>query len=88
MVQTLQSLRDEKFLQNKATLTSFSLPPQQEVLKSLALLLLTENKRETHEAVASLLSAAAEDKDFREKVGAMGNGNKIMSTGVELLDFS
>ncbi|XP_028593388.2 rho family-interacting cell polarization regulator 2 isoform X1 [Podarcis muralis] len=67
MVQTLQSLRDEKFLQNKATLTSFSLPPQQEVLKSLALLLLTENKRETHEAVASLLSAAAEDKDFREK---------------------
>nr|XP_034981057.1 rho family-interacting cell polarization regulator 2 isoform X3 [Zootoca vivipara] len=67
MVQTLQSLRDEKFLQNKATLTSFSLPPQQEVLKSLALLLLTENKRETHEAVASLLSAAAEDKHFREK---------------------
>uniref|UniRef100_A0A803TUK5 Rho family-interacting cell polarization regulator 2 n=1 Tax=Anolis carolinensis TaxID=28377 RepID=A0A803TUK5_ANOCA len=68
MVQTLQSLRDEKVLQNKAALTSISLPPQQEVLKSLALLLLTENKREIHEAVVSILSAAAaEDKQFREK---------------------
>ncbi|XP_062986528.1 rho family-interacting cell polarization regulator 2 [Elgaria multicarinata webbii] len=68
MVQTLQSLRDEKFLQNKIALTSISLPPQQEVLKSLALLLLTENKRETYEAVVSILSAAAaEDKHFREK---------------------
>nr|XP_060630902.1 rho family-interacting cell polarization regulator 2 isoform X6 [Anolis sagrei ordinatus] len=68
MVQTLQSLRDEKVLQNKAALTSISLPPQQEVLKSLALLLLTENKREIQEAVVSILSAAAaEDKQFREK---------------------
>ncbi|XP_042319846.1 rho family-interacting cell polarization regulator 2 isoform X3 [Sceloporus undulatus] len=68
MVQTLQSLRDGKILQNKTSLTSISLPPQQEVLKSLAVLLLTENKREIHEAVVSILSAAAaEDKQFREK---------------------
>nr|XP_020637241.1 protein FAM65B isoform X3 [Pogona vitticeps] len=68
MVQTLQSLGDEKFLQNKAALTSLSLLPQQETLKSLALLLLTENRREIHEAVVAILSAAAaEDKHFREK---------------------
>ncbi|XP_053102261.1 rho family-interacting cell polarization regulator 2 isoform X5 [Hemicordylus capensis] len=67
MVQTLQSLREEKFLQNMTALTSISLSPHQEVLKSLALLLLTENKRETCEAVISVLSAAAEDKHFREK---------------------
>ncbi|KAK9403477.1 protein FAM65B [Crotalus adamanteus] len=67
MAQTLQSLRDEKFLQNKANLTSISLSPQQEVLKSLAVLL-TENKRETYEAVVTILSAAAaENKHFREK---------------------
>ncbi|KAG8133380.1 hypothetical protein E2320_011174 [Naja naja] len=67
MVQTLQSLRDEKFLQNKANLTSISLSPQQEVLKSLAVLL-TENKKETYEAVVTILSAAAaENKHFREK---------------------
>ncbi|KAJ6664423.1 hypothetical protein lerEdw1_007080 [Lerista edwardsae] len=67
MVQALLSLRDEKFLQNVTTLSSISLPSQQEVLKSLALLLLPENKKETCEAVASILSAAAEDKHFREK---------------------
>ncbi|XP_078249633.1 rho family-interacting cell polarization regulator 2 isoform X9 [Pogona vitticeps] len=68
MVQTLQSLGDEKFLQNKSALTSLSLLPQQETLKSLALLLLTENRREIHEAVVAILSAAAaEDKHFREK---------------------
>ncbi|KAJ7338587.1 hypothetical protein JRQ81_012489 [Phrynocephalus forsythii] len=68
MVQTLQSLRDEKFLQNKTALTSLSLLPQQEVLKSLALLLLSENTREIHEAVVAVLSAAAsENKHFREK---------------------
>ncbi|XP_063155062.1 rho family-interacting cell polarization regulator 2 [Candoia aspera] len=67
MVQTLQSLRDEKFLQNKANLISISLSPQQEVLKSLAVLL-TENKKETYEAVVTILSAAAtENKNFREK---------------------
>ncbi|XP_044282349.1 rho family-interacting cell polarization regulator 2 isoform X1 [Varanus komodoensis] len=68
IVQTLQSLRDEKVLQNKIDLTTISLPPQQEVLKSLALLLLTENKKQTYDAVVSVLSAtAAEDKNFREK---------------------
>ncbi|XP_013914463.1 PREDICTED: protein FAM65B [Thamnophis sirtalis] len=67
MVQTLQSLRDEKFLQNKANLTSISISPQQEVLKSLAVLL-TENKRETCEAVVTILSAAAAgNRHFREK---------------------
>ncbi|XP_060100111.1 rho family-interacting cell polarization regulator 2 [Heteronotia binoei] len=66
-VQTLQSLRDEKCLQNVIPLTAISLPPQQEVLKSLAVLLLNENKKETCEAVASILLAAAEDKHFREK---------------------
>lgn len=73
MIQTLQSLRDEKFLQNKANLTSISLSPQQEVLKSLAVLL-TENKRETYEAVVTVLSAAAaENKHFREKVSVREN---------------
>lgn len=74
MVQALLSLRDEKFLQNMTTLSSISLPSQQEVLKSLALLLLTENRKETCEAVASILSAAAEDKHFREKVGTTACG--------------
>nr|XP_056710142.1 rho family-interacting cell polarization regulator 2 [Euleptes europaea] len=66
-VQTLQSLRDEKCLQNVIPFTSISLPPQQEVMKSLAVLLLAENKKETREAVASILLAAAEDRHFREK---------------------
>ncbi|KAM3840411.1 rho family-interacting cell polarization regulator 2 isoform 1-T1 [Vipera latastei] len=67
MAQTLQSLRDEKFLLNKANLTSIRLSPQREVLKSLAVLL-TENKKETYEAVVTILSAAAaESKHFREK---------------------
>ncbi|XP_077209109.1 rho family-interacting cell polarization regulator 2 isoform X1 [Paroedura picta] len=66
-VQTLQSLRDEKCLRNVIPFTDISLPPQQEVLKSLAVLLLTENKKETCDTVASILSAAAEDKYFREK---------------------
>ncbi|XP_043395967.1 rho family-interacting cell polarization regulator 2 isoform X7 [Chelonia mydas] len=66
VVQKLQTLRDEKWLQNIAELTSSSLPPQQEVLRSLALLL-TENKNEIGEAVTLLLSASAENKHFREK---------------------
>lgn len=68
VVQKLQTLRDEKRLQNIAELTSSSLPPQQEVLRSLALLL-TENKNEIGEAVTLLLSASAENRHFREKVG-------------------
>ncbi|XP_043364225.1 rho family-interacting cell polarization regulator 2 isoform X12 [Dermochelys coriacea] len=66
VVQKLQTLRDEKLLQNIAELTSSSLPPQQEVLRSLALLL-TENKNEIGEAVTLLLSASAENGHFREK---------------------
>ncbi|CAM5110510.1 unnamed protein product [Natator depressus] len=66
VVQKLQTLRDEKWLQNIAELTSSSLPPQQEVLRSLALLL-TENKNEIGEAVTLLLSASAENRHFREK---------------------
>ncbi|XP_067393673.1 rho family-interacting cell polarization regulator 2 isoform X2 [Emydura macquarii macquarii] len=66
MVQKLQTLRDKKLLQNIAELTSSSLPPQQEVLRSLALLL-TENKNEIGEAVTLLLSASAENRHFREK---------------------
>ncbi|CAM4588355.1 unnamed protein product [Lepidochelys kempii] len=66
VVQKLQTLRDEKRLQNIAELTSSSLPPQQEVLRSLALLL-TENKNEIGEAVTLLLSASAENRHFREK---------------------
>uniref|UniRef100_A0A8C8RKU0 Rho family-interacting cell polarization regulator 2 n=1 Tax=Pelusios castaneus TaxID=367368 RepID=A0A8C8RKU0_9SAUR len=66
VVQKLQTLRDEKLLQNIAELTSSSLLPQQEVLRSLALLL-TENKNEIGEAVTLLLSASAENQHFREK---------------------
>nr|XP_032655406.1 rho family-interacting cell polarization regulator 2 [Chelonoidis abingdonii] len=66
VVQKLQTLKDEKLLQNIAELTSSSLPPQQEVLKSLALLL-TENKNEIGEAVTLLLSASAKNRHFREK---------------------
>uniref|UniRef100_A0A452HKV3 Rho family-interacting cell polarization regulator 2 n=1 Tax=Gopherus agassizii TaxID=38772 RepID=A0A452HKV3_9SAUR len=66
VVQKLQTLKDEKLLQNIAELTSSSLPPQQEVLRSLALLL-TENKNEIGEAVTLLLSASAKNRHFREK---------------------
>ncbi|XP_006134062.3 rho family-interacting cell polarization regulator 2 isoform X1 [Pelodiscus sinensis] len=66
VVEKLQTLRDEKLLQNISELTSSSLPPQQEILRSLALLL-TENKNEVGEAVTSLLLASAENKHFREK---------------------
>ncbi|KAH1177407.1 hypothetical protein KIL84_011109 [Mauremys mutica] len=66
VVQKLQTLKDEKLLQNIAELTSSSLPPQQEVLRSLALLL-TENKNEIGEAVTLLLSTSAKNRHFREK---------------------
>nr|XP_008162677.1 rho family-interacting cell polarization regulator 2 isoform X3 [Chrysemys picta bellii] len=66
VVQKLQTLKDEKLLQNITELTSSSLPPQQEILRSLALLL-TENKNEIGEAVTLLLSASAENRHFREK---------------------
>ncbi|XP_074128986.1 rho family-interacting cell polarization regulator 2 isoform X2 [Sminthopsis crassicaudata] len=66
MVQTLQSLRDEKLLQNMTDLTANNLPVQQEVLRSLAFLL-TENNDEISQAVTLYLAAASKNKHFREK---------------------
>lgn len=67
VVQMLQSVKDGKLHQNVSKINSNNLPPQQEVLRALALLL-NENKNEVSESVASLLTATAENKHFREKV--------------------
>ncbi|XP_019399994.1 PREDICTED: protein FAM65B isoform X1 [Crocodylus porosus] len=66
VVQMLQSLKNGKLKQNIAEITSSNLPPQQEVLRALALLLI-ENKNEISEAVTLLLSTTAENRHFREK---------------------
>ncbi|XP_036591602.1 rho family-interacting cell polarization regulator 2 isoform X2 [Trichosurus vulpecula] len=66
MVQTLQSLRDEKLLQNMTDLTANNLPVQQEVFRALAFLL-TENNDEISQAVTLYLAAASKNKHFREK---------------------
>ncbi|XP_076186234.1 rho family-interacting cell polarization regulator 2 isoform X2 [Aptenodytes patagonicus] len=66
VVQMLQSVKDGKLQQNVAKINSNNLPPQQEVLRALALLL-NENKNEVSETVASLLTATAENRHFREK---------------------
>ncbi|XP_010173068.1 rho family-interacting cell polarization regulator 2 isoform X2 [Antrostomus carolinensis] len=66
VVQVLQSVKDGKLQQNVAKINSNNLPPQQEVLRALALLL-NENKNEVSETVASLLAATAENRHFREK---------------------
>ncbi|XP_074002474.1 rho family-interacting cell polarization regulator 2 isoform X2 [Numenius arquata] len=66
VVQVLQSVKDGKLQQNVAKINSNNLPPQQEVLRALALLL-NENKNEVSETVASLLTATAENTHFREK---------------------
>ncbi|KAM9024334.1 rho family-interacting cell polarization regulator 2 isoform 3-T3 [Ara ararauna] len=66
VVQVLQSVKDGKLQQNVAKINSNNLPPQQEVLRALALLL-NENKNEVSETVASLLTATAENRHFREK---------------------
>ncbi|XP_025890664.1 rho family-interacting cell polarization regulator 2 isoform X2 [Nothoprocta perdicaria] len=66
VVQMLQSVKDGKLQQNMPKINSNNLPPQQEVLRALALLL-TENKNEVSETVASLLTATAENRHFREK---------------------
>uniref|UniRef100_A0A803Y4S8 Rho family-interacting cell polarization regulator 2 n=1 Tax=Meleagris gallopavo TaxID=9103 RepID=A0A803Y4S8_MELGA len=66
VVQMLQSVKDGKLHQNVSKINSNNLPPQQEVLRALALLL-NENKNEVSESVASLLTATAENKHFREK---------------------
>ncbi|XP_052583238.1 rho family-interacting cell polarization regulator 2 isoform X3 [Peromyscus californicus insignis] len=66
MVQTLQSLRDEKLLQTMSDFTPSSLPAQQEVLRTLALLL-TRDDNEVSEAVTLYLAAASKNEHFREK---------------------
>ncbi|XP_051466064.1 rho family-interacting cell polarization regulator 2 isoform X2 [Apus apus] len=66
VIQVLQLVKDGKLQQNVAKINSNNLPPQQEVLRALALLL-NENKNEVSETVASLLTATAENRHFREK---------------------
>ncbi|XP_045407864.1 rho family-interacting cell polarization regulator 2 isoform X1 [Lemur catta] len=66
MVQTLQSLRDEKLLQTMSDLAPGNLPAQQEVLRTLALLL-TRDDNEVSEAVTLFLAAASKNEHFREK---------------------
>uniref|UniRef100_A0A8D1CXC8 Rho family-interacting cell polarization regulator 2 n=1 Tax=Sus scrofa TaxID=9823 RepID=A0A8D1CXC8_PIG len=66
MVQTLQSLRDEKLLQAMRDLAPSSLPAQQEILRTLALLL-TRDDSGVSEAVMLYLAAASRNEHFREK---------------------
>lgn len=68
MVQTLQSLRDEKLLRAMTDLAPSGLPAQQEVLRTLALLL-TGADSTVSEAVMRYLAAASRNEHFREKVG-------------------
>ena len=67
LIQTLQSLRDEKLLQAMSDLAPSSLPAQQEVLRTLALLL-TGDDSEVSQAVMLYLDAASRNEHFREKV--------------------
>uniref|UniRef100_U3JQ62 Rho family-interacting cell polarization regulator 2 n=1 Tax=Ficedula albicollis TaxID=59894 RepID=U3JQ62_FICAL len=69
VVQVLQSVKDGKLQQNVSKINSNNLLPQQEVLRALALLL-NENKNEVSETVASLLTATAENRHFREKLSS------------------
>ncbi|KAM8782388.1 rho family-interacting cell polarization regulator 2 isoform 2-T2 [Rhynchonycteris naso] len=66
MVHALQSLRDEKLLQAVRGLAPSSLPAQQEVLQTLALLL-TRADSGVSQAVRLYLEAAASNKHFRDK---------------------
>nr|XP_023411462.1 rho family-interacting cell polarization regulator 2 [Loxodonta africana] len=66
MVQTLQSLRDDKRLQTMTDLAPGKLPAQPEVLRTLALML-TEDNNEVSEAVTLYLAAASKNQHFREK---------------------
>ncbi|KAJ8790489.1 hypothetical protein J1605_004462 [Eschrichtius robustus] len=66
MVKTLQSLRDEKLLQAMSDLAPSSLPAQQEILGTLALLL-TGDDSGVSEAVMLYLTAASRNEHFREK---------------------
>uniref|UniRef100_A0A8C6W732 Rho family-interacting cell polarization regulator 2 n=1 Tax=Nannospalax galili TaxID=1026970 RepID=A0A8C6W732_NANGA len=65
MVQNLQSLRDEKLLQTMSDLVPSNLSAQQEVLRTLALLLTRDN--EVSEAVTFYLATASKNERFREK---------------------
>ena len=67
LIQTLQSLRDEKLLQAMSDLAPGSLSAQQEVLGTLAVLL-TGDDQEAREAVMLYLTAASRNQHFREKV--------------------
>ncbi|XP_061254691.1 rho family-interacting cell polarization regulator 2 isoform X4 [Bos javanicus] len=67
VVQTLQSLRDETLLQAMSDLAPGSFPaPQEEVLRTLALLLTGEDSGAS-EAVTLYLTAASRSEHFREK---------------------
>ncbi|XP_075396851.1 rho family-interacting cell polarization regulator 2 isoform X1 [Tenrec ecaudatus] len=66
VVQTLQSLSEDKLLQAMADLAPDKLPAQQEVLRTLALLL-TEDDNEVRDAVTLGLAAASKNEHFREK---------------------
>ncbi|XP_047715327.1 rho family-interacting cell polarization regulator 2 isoform X4 [Prionailurus viverrinus] len=66
LIQTLQSLRDEKLLQAMSDLAPGSLSAQQEVLGTLAVLL-TGDDQEAREAVMLYLTAASRNEHFREK---------------------
>ncbi|XP_057160829.1 rho family-interacting cell polarization regulator 2 isoform X7 [Ursus arctos] len=66
LIQTLQSLRDEKLLQAMSDLAPSSLPAQQEVLRTLALLL-TGDDSQVSQAAMLHLAAASRNEHFREK---------------------
>ncbi|XP_047591102.1 rho family-interacting cell polarization regulator 2 isoform X2 [Lutra lutra] len=66
LIQTLQSLRDEKLLQAIRDLAPSSLPAQQEVLRTLALLL-TGDDGQVSRVVMLYLAAASRNEHFREK---------------------
>ncbi|XP_069419890.1 rho family-interacting cell polarization regulator 2 isoform X1 [Ovis canadensis] len=67
VVQTLQSLREEKLLQAMSDLAPGNFPaPQEEVLRTLALLLTGEDSGAS-EAVTLYLTAASRSEHFREK---------------------
>ncbi|KAM4834607.1 rho family-interacting cell polarization regulator 2 isoform 1-T1 [Thomomys bottae] len=66
VVQTLQSLRDENLLQTVSDLIASNLPAQQEVFRTLALLL-TRDDSEVSQAVTLYLTAASKNQHFREK---------------------
>lgn len=68
LVQSLPSLREDKLLQAVGGLTAHGLPAQQEVLRTLALLL-TGGHRGVSQAVRLHLAEAARSEPFREKVG-------------------